>query len=124
MAMEIANYTAWVNGADYSFKSAGIALVGGQPDENVARVLSEISINSLPHNPVSINSCDITEFDAIHVMNQRQKITLCSYYNAIDIADKITVLNVDDPFSKGIGSYRNCRDTLVHFYERFVTNEK
>jgi len=118
MAMEIANYAAGKAGAPYLFKSAGLALVGGRSDLNVNRVLGEIGIKTT-HEPVFVKDVDTGEFDAFHVMNQRQKYSLCSYFS--DIEDMITVLNIEDPFMKGIAAYRECRDKMLVFYERFVT---
>jgi len=120
MAMEIANYAAGKVGAPYLFKSAGLAPVGGEPDLNVGRVLGEIGIKT-NHTPVYVKSIDITEFSAFHVMNQRQKITLASFFKHLGIDERITVLNIDDPFTKGIAAYRECREKLLGFYERFVS---
>ncbi|MDR0196816.1 MAG: hypothetical protein LBI36_01155 [Oscillospiraceae bacterium] len=123
MAVEIANSIALKTGAPYSFSGAGIALVGGDADNNVNRVLSEIGMApARAHVSVSVNDIDMGEFDAFHVMNRRQKITLCSYFKNLDIADKITTLNIHDPFSKGLSAYRECRDKLLRFYEDFITN--
>ncbi|MDR0223042.1 MAG: hypothetical protein LBI38_05880 [Oscillospiraceae bacterium] len=121
MAMEIANSIALKSGAPYAFESAGIALVGGGADENVNRALSEIGLRT-SRAPVSVNDVDMETFDAFHVMNRRQKVTLCSYFKNLDIADKITTLNIYDPFSKGLSAYRECRDKLLSFYEDFITN--
>jgi len=121
MAMEIANYVAGKAGAPYLFKSAGLALVGGEPDRNVNRALEEIGVKT-NHAPVFVKDVDISEFDAFHVMNRRQKLTLASFFKGANIMDRITVLNIDDPFTKGLEAYRECRDKLMYFYERFIAN--
>ena len=120
MAMEIANFIALKNDAPFMFKSAGITPVGGGSDENVELVLSEIGIKSIQHTPVPVSRLDVGEFDAIHVMNSRQKVTLCSYFNNIELANQIMVLNIEDHFSKGLNAYRECRNQLMNFYERFA----
>ena len=119
MAMEIANKLSRERNAEYSFKSAGVAVIGSHVDDNVIEVLREIGIET-NHTPVHISALDIDSFDAIHVMTQRQKITLCSYYRDKDIEDKITVLDISDPYYNGIQAYRDCRDSLMEFYKKYI----
>lgn len=119
MAMAVANSVARKKRAAYTFTSAGFAVIGSDVDENVKTVLAEIGID-LSWAPQSVSELDINSFDAIHVMSQRQKITLCSYYREPELADKITVLGVDNPFSEGIAAYRKCRDELLSFYETYI----
>lgn len=119
MAMEIANSIAKKRSAEFYFRSAGIAILGTDIDRNVKRVLEEINIFT-DYQPVQIDNYRIESFDAIHVMTQRQKITLCSYYKGKDIEDKIQVLDIDNPFGAGIVAYRECRDRFVAFYEEYI----
>ena len=119
MAMEVANKLAREKNAPYLFKSAGVAVIGSRIDDNVEEVLREIGITT-QHIPTHISEYDIDSFDAIHVMTQRQKITLCSYYKDNNIEDKITVLGVSDPYSCGIQAYRDCRDSLIEFYRMYI----
>ena len=119
MAMEIANKLARERNALYDFKSAGVAVIGSHIDDNVKTVLEEIGITT-DHTPTHISEYDIDSFDAIHVMTQRQKITLCSYYKDKDIEDRITVLGVSDPYYNGIQAYRDCRDKMIEFYQIYI----
>lgn len=119
LAMEIANSIAEKRNAPYRFKSAGIAIMGEQIDDNVKTVLSEIGIET-NHKPTHISRYGINEFDEFHVMTERQKITLQSYYKNRKIEDMITVLGVDDPYFNGIEAYRKCRDELMAFYEEYM----
>ena len=119
LAMEIANKLARENNAQYLFKSAGIAVIGSHIDDNVVEVLEEIGITT-DHTPTHISEYDIDSFDAIHVMTQRQKITLCSYYKDKNIEDKVTVLGISDPYYNGIQAYRDCRDSLIDFYRMYI----
>lgn len=119
LAMEIANSIAEKRNAPYRFKSAGIAIMGEQIDDNVKTVLSEIGIET-NHKPTHISEYGILEFDEFHVMTERQKITLQSYYKNRIIEDMITVLGVDDPYFNGIEAYRKCRDQLTEFYESYI----
>ena len=119
MAMEIANKVAREKNASYCFKSAGVAVIGNHIDDNVIEVLEEIGITT-DHSPTHISEYDIDSFDAIHVMTQRQKITLCPYYKEKDIEDRITVLGISDPFYNGIDAYRECRDSLMEFYRMYI----
>lgn len=119
LAMEIANSIANRKDAPYCFKSGGIAVIGERLDDDAISVLREIGIETT-HTPTHISSYNIDDFDAFHVMTQRQKITLASYYRNKNIESKITVLGVNDPFGKGIDAYRRCRDQLMEFYEMYI----
>ena len=119
MAMEIANKLARERNAQYNFKSAGVAVIGSHIDDNVKAVLEEIGITT-DYAPTHISEYDIDAFDAIHVMTQRQKITLCSYYKDKNIEDKITVLGISDPYYNGMQAYRDCRDSLIEFYKMYI----
>lgn len=119
LAMEIANSIAKRKNAPYSFKSAGIAVIGENIDENAVKVLEEVGIET-HHAPTHLSEYNIDDFDAFHVMTQRQKITLCAYCKNKKIENKITVLGIEDPFGKGIEAYRECRDKLTEFYEMYI----
>lgn len=119
LAMEIANSIAAKKNAPYLFKSAGFAVMGEHIDENVNAVLSEIGIET-SYKPTHLSSYNPDGFDAFHVMTERQKITLQSYYKNKSIENKITVLGIDDPYFNGIEAYRKCRDQLTEFYESYI----
>lgn len=119
LAMEIANSIAKRKNAEYDFKSAGLAVIGSTVDDNVIAVLKEVGINT-EHKPTHLSQYNIDHFEAIHVMTQRQKITLCSYYKNKNIENKITVLGVADPYYYGIEAYRRCRDEFTEFYETYI----
>lgn len=121
MAMEIANHIAKIKQAPYRFYSAGITVIDNDVDENVKRALELIGIQTT-HKPIAVDSLDITRFQAIHVMTQRQKITLTAYYRdkGIDIEKKITVLGIENPFSEGIKAYIACRDKFIEFYDMYI----
>lgn len=119
MAAEIANSIAARKNAPYSFKSAGFVIMGEQIDENAIAVLSEVGIKTC-HKPTHISEYNIDEFDELQVMTERQKITLKNYYKNKRIENKITVLNIDDPYFNGIDAYRQCRDSLMEFYENYI----
>lgn len=122
LAMEVANSIAEKKNAPYTFKSAGLAVIGSNVDDNVIAVLKEIGITT-EHKPTHLSVFDIGGFDAIHVMTQRQKITLCSYCKAKNIESKITVLGVADPYYLGIEAYRRCRDQFAEFYETYINQQ-
>lgn len=122
MAMEIANSIAAEKNAPYAFKSAALAVMGGNIDENVRIVLREIGIET-SHVPTDISEYSINDFDAVHVMTQRQKITLCSYFKNRNIESKITVLNIEDPYQKGLDAYREVRDRFAEFYGNYIGGE-
>lgn len=119
LAMEIANSIAEKRKVACRFQSAGIAIMGEQIDDNVKAVLSEIGINAV-HKPTHISKYNINEFDEFHVMTERQKITLQSYFKGRKLEDRILVLGIDDPYFNGIDAYRKCRDEFVAFYEEYL----
>ena len=123
MAMEIAKHSAEKRNAPYAFKSAGVAVVGSNIDENVREVLKEIGIET-SHLPTHISEYNIDDFDEFHVMTQRQKITLSSYFKNKNIENKITVLGIEDPFYKGIDAYRRIRDQLAEFYGDYIKGDE
>lgn len=119
LAMEVANSIAAKKNAPYTFKSAGLAIIGSNIDDNVTAVLKEIGITT-EYKPTHLSAYNIDSFDAIHVMTQRQKITLCSYYKNKNLENKITVLGIKDPYYLGIDAYRKCRDELAEFYGEYI----
>lgn len=119
LAMEIANSIAEKRKVSCRFQSAGIAIMGEQIDDNVKAALSEIGIET-NYKPTHISKFNINEFDEFHVMTERQKITLQSYFKGRKLDDRILVLGIDDPYFNGIEAYRKCRDELVSFYEEYL----
>lgn len=119
LAMEIANSIAVKRNAPYRFMSAGFVIMGENIDENVVTVLSEIGIET-SWKPTTISRYSADDFDEFHVMTQRQKITLKSYFKNKNIANKINVLDVEDPYFNGIEAYRQCRDEFIKFYENYI----
>lgn len=119
LAMEIANSIAKRKNAPYDFKSAGLAVIGDKLDDNVITVLKEVGITT-EHKPTFLSEYNVDNFDDIHVMTQRQKITLCSYCKIKNIESKVTVLGVNDPYYNGIEAYRRCRDEFIKFYENYI----
>ncbi len=123
MAMEIANMTARRLNAPYMFKSAGLAAVGSAIDENVRTVLKEKGIET-SHVPTHISEYGIDDFDSVHVMSERQKITLCSYFKNKSISNKIIVLGIEDPYYKGVEAYREVRDKFEEYYMDYIKENK
>lgn len=119
MAAEIANSISKKRMSEFVFDSAGLAVADKSRDDNVVQVLEEVGIFT-EYIPRPIDRMNIDEYEQIHVMSQRQKITLCSYLNRSDIDEKIVVIGVDSPFSMGIDAYRQCRDRLTGIYEAFI----
>lgn len=119
MAMEIANSIAAKKNAPYVFKSAALAVMGSNIDENVCTVLKEIGIET-SYSPTDISMYNISDFDDIHVMTQRQKITSCSYFKNRNIENRITVLDIEDPYQRGIEVYRAVRDRFTEFYGNYI----
>lgn len=120
MAMEIAKNITVKRNKQYFFQSAGIAVIGSNVDSNVLKVLMENGIRT-EHVPTHISCFNIDGFDEAHVMTDRQKTALCTYYkDNKNLSDKINVLDIEDPFGKGIDAYRDCFDKLNAFYKEYI----
>ncbi len=122
MAMEIARRITREKGLErkYNFDSAGITAIGIDIDSEAADALDEIGIKS-SHTPVSLEDVNIAGYDEIHVMTDRQKITLVSLFNAPE--EKIRVLGVEDPYGKGAKEYKECREIFLKFYGDYLDND-
>jgi protein-tyrosine-phosphatase len=121
IAMEIANMLAKSSGkaGEYRFSSAGVAFMGSEIDPVARRLLAEIGIETI-HVSISVKDLDIGEYDEIHVMTPRHKTTLCSFYEGMSLEEKIRVLDIEDPYSKGMEEYHECLESLKDFYEKFI----
>ncbi len=117
--MHIANTIAAKRNKAYNFQSAGTAVIGSDIDLNIKRLLKEIKIET-DHTPAHVSSYDVTTFDEIHVMTNRQKYTILSYYKDIIPQEKIIVLDIEDPFGKGFEAYKECKDKLIDFYSNYI----
>lgn len=118
IAMEVANSIAQKGKRDYHFDSAGIAVVGNQVDVSAVKLLLAHGIIT-SHTPTHVEKYSISEYDEIHVMTDRHKKALISFYKNIPIADKITVLDVEDPYQKGKDSYEECFTKIEAFYNDY-----
>ena len=97
--------------------------MGSAVDENVCTVLKEKGIDT-SHIPTHISQYNIEEFDSVHVMSERQKITLCSYFKNKLTDEKIVVLGIEDPYYKGIEAYRSARDRFEEYYTDYIKENK
>ena len=103
----------------FDAKSAGICTRTGIPMSlNSLAVLSEYNIDGSDFTSTSIDEIDISEFSHFAVMTDEHKEVLENTFE-VD-AEKITVLNVDDPYGSGISRYEMCLDEVIEAVKVFI----
>jgi protein-tyrosine-phosphatase len=124
LAAEVASFLAHEAGksGEYSFTSAGIAVMGNEVDRSALRALSEAGIEPAQASgaPTPLEGLNIGDYDEIHVMTRRQLTALCSFYGDMNIKDKAKILDIEDPYGKGENAYRDCIDRLRDYYEKLL----
>ena len=95
--------------------SAGLSVNQGEPaSSNAVAVCREIGVDISRHRAVNVRALDLTSYDAVYTMSQRQKNALIALgANPY----KIWVLatedgGITDPYGGDLDIYRQCRDRL------------
>lgn len=104
---------------DFTVVSCGISAFDGESaSENAILSLKEIGIDISSHGSqrTTLELLDLA--DIIYVMTpaHQEMITL----SFPEIADKINVLNVSDPFGGTLDDYNACRDQILAYFEQEV----
>lgn len=119
LACDIANNIARCKQADISFDSAGLVYDGDEIDTNTRQALSEIGIVSFIR-PKKLIAAMADKYDEFQVMSDNHRSALIRIFGNSFDADKIRVLNFDNPTGKGIDAYRECRTKMVEFYKEYI----
>ncbi len=102
---------------DYQVISRGVAAFDGQPaSDNAIIATNEIGLDLTQHRAKRLEIGDIEAADKIYVMSNGQKEVILSAVP--DCADKITVMDVIDPYGLELEEYEICRDAFVNFFKR------
>ncbi len=98
---------------------AGLAVYGGESPETFAtEVMHEIEIDISEYRSKNITPQMLNAFDFIFVMTQLQKDNLSAFDESI--SPKIKVMDIEDPYGKGIDEYRNCRNNIVKYIDKLL----
>ena len=102
---------------EFHVSSAGLAAVPGEPaSSNAVAVMEEIGCSLSGHRARQITPEMANQADVILCMTPAHKAALSGFCDP----DKITVLDVTDPFGGDRDTYRQCRDELTGKLEDIV----
>ncbi|MDR1892928.1 MAG: low molecular weight phosphatase family protein [Oscillospiraceae bacterium] len=102
---------------DCEAHSAGLAVCGNAACENAALAAAEIGASLDGHKPKQISGDELTRADRIFCMTESHRAALLRLGA---VPEKITVLNVSDPFGGDLNTYRECRDELAEKLKNFL----
>lgn len=95
---------------DITVHSAGIAAAQGCPAEANARAaVAEQGLNLADHTASQLTLDDLQTADALVCMTESHRAVLLQ---AGAPAEKITILQVPDPYGGDLDTYRTCRDQI------------
>ncbi len=106
-------------GIDAESDSAGLAVYGDEKADSLAvEVMKEIDIDISSHLSKNITPQMLNDFDFIFVMTHTHKENLTAFDEVI--SQKIKVMNIEDPYGKGIEEYKNCRNNIVKYIDKLL----
>lgn len=111
------------NISDTVVKSAGLAASeGDSASDNAIAALEEIGIDISLHRSSPVLSNELLEADCIYVMTEQHKNVIVDALP--EVADKIIVMNISDPFSQNLDRYRECRDEMLTYFTKELLGEE
>lgn len=120
MAAAILNHILQEQGLDgqYFAHSAGVAAFDHQPAaENAVAAAKENGLDLSGHQSKRITLEDVAAAEHIFVMSEDQRRLLASAVP--DAAEKITVMQVPDPFGGDMEVYRACFAQIKDWFSRY-----
>ncbi|MEG0570672.1 MAG: low molecular weight protein arginine phosphatase [Oscillospiraceae bacterium] len=100
---------------DVVVHSAGVCATNDRViSENSILALAEIGIDLSAQRSALITRDALLQADIIYAMTTEHKIFLTGILP--EIAEKIFVLNIPDPFGKNLDAYRECRDKMIEYF--------
>lgn len=94
-----------------------LAFKGDYASESTIEALEEIGVDMRSHRSKGIVAEEVIKADKIYVMTNNHKVALQRVFAEHDLAKKIVVLNIDDPFQLSTSKYRECRDKMYTFFK-------
>lgn len=95
-------------------------LSGMSVSENSVKVCAEIGVDLSKKLSVSVNDVQLDRYERFYCMSHSHSIVLSEYCNVA--VDKITVLNVADPYGGDENIYRECREQIYNTVKE-ITDE-
>ncbi len=119
MAEGIFNKLAAEKGIDVVAESFGLQTVSGLPvSENSVKACAEIGVDLSGKRSVSVNDAILDRYEKFYCMSRNHSIILSEYF---DIAlDKLSVINVSDPYGGDENVYRQCRNQIYNSVNEII----
>lgn len=104
---------------EFLVHSMGVSAYDGQPASQYAiEAMKEIGIDLSKHKARRITLDDIDNATSIFVMSESHRNLLSQALP--ECSDKIYVMNISDPFGGSLDDYRNCRDEMKRWLEKYL----
>lgn len=119
MAEAIFNRLAEEKGLNVKAESFGIATETGLSiSQNSALVCAEIGIDLSYKTSTAAFDTELEKYSKFFCMSQSHAAMLSQYFGIA--ADKISVLNVADPYGGDVNVYRQCRKQIYNSIEEII----
>ena len=119
MAEAIFNKLAEEKGLNVGAVSFGMAAANGVPASfNAQKACEEIGIDLSDKKANFIFNFNIAQFERFYVMTDEHKMMLRDFCSIPE--EKITVLNISDPFGGNLDVYRACRDEIYNSIKEII----
>lgn len=119
MAEAIFNKLADEKGLNVGAVSFGMAAPNGVPVSlNSQKVCEEIGIDLSQKKASFIFNYDISQFERFYCMSEEHAKMLTDFCSVP--TEKITVMNISDPFGGNIDVYRQCRDEIYNSVKEII----
>ena len=119
MAEKIFNALCSEKNLPYTAESAGVCTVTGLPmSQNSFEALKEIGIDGSDFTATSIDELNLEEYEVLAVMSENHKRVLVEVFTADE--NKISMMNIQDPYGGSIGIYRMCRDEIAEAVKKII----
>lgn len=103
-------------------ESCGLAAIPGQPAaENAVLAMREIGIDLARHRSKPGTREMLCNADRIVVMTEEHKAALSTALPACK--EKISVMNISDPYGQSLEVYKACRDNMIPYIEKILREE-
>lgn len=107
---------------DIEVCSRGLRPCHGEPATAYAiEVMQEIGVDISGHKALQVLPEELLDADCIYAMTEQHKNVLIDALP--ELAGRITVMEIPDPFRLGLEQYRQCREALLRFFTEELTGE-
>jgi len=115
MAAGICQKLAARLGIEAEVFSGGLASVdGASASPQAVEAMAEIGVDISGHRAHRVQAEELLAADKIYVMTEQHKAFMISCLP--QIAERVVVAGISDPFGQPVERYRQCRDELTAFF--------